>query len=71
MNEAELRATYGEPGIDLWMDLLKDEVAYPIISVKPRWSQDLTDKDRKMGSVPAGLRTCPRVESGMVPNGLR
>lgn len=59
MNEAELRATYGEPDIGLWMDLLKNEVAYPIISVKPRWSQDMTDEDRKMGLGPGWTKDLP------------
>jgi len=49
MNQTELEATYGEPGIMLWMDLLKGEIAYPIIKVRSRWSQDMTVEDQEMG----------------------
>lgn len=59
MNEAELRATYGEPGRELLKDLLEDEIAYPIIRVRPRWSQDMTDEDREKGLEPGWTRDLP------------
>ena len=59
MNEAELKATYGVVSIALWGDLMKGEVAYPIIRVRPRWSQDMSGEDHETGLGPGWTRDLP------------
>ncbi len=59
MNEAELKATYGVMSIALREDLLKGEIAYPIIRVRPRWSQDMSEEDHERGLDPGWTKDLP------------